>query len=231
MASVKKMEERFNELVAEGEALREDFLNGYRYRWYSYSPLNAGYSRWKKDCLGLVEEAFGPQSRYYTELAAVERDYSSRAPNSVFTFFFNTVRNALRELKAAPGPARQPSEADVAEDFLARAEGLAGKAHYLSAATLAGAVLEDALRRLCEANDVFCAENSTLDNVNDRLLQAGVYDSAWHRETALRIGLKRTAELCYVEKITENNVREMIAWLRGFMRAHFRAGLPARVRV
>jgi hypothetical protein len=165
----------------------------------------------------------------------VEGDYSKRAPNSVFTFFLNTVTRGRDELKAAAagaGPgARRASPADMMDDFLARAEGLVQKGHYISAAALAGAVLEDALRRLCEVNDVFCPENSTLENINDKLLQAGVYDAAWHRETSLRINLKRTAELCYTDKINERNVTDMISWLRDFLRARFGAGLPERGRV
>jgi hypothetical protein len=223
MAGVENMQEAFKKLVAEGESFRQDFLNGYRYRWYSYSPLHAGYARWKKECLVAVRQAFGAQSRYYTELASVENDYASRAPNSVFTFFLNTMKKAQGEVKPPPAQERASSAAGLMEDFLARAEGLVQKGHFISAATLAGAVLEDALRRLCELNDIFCAENSTLENVNDKLLQAGVYDAAWHRETALRISLKRTAELCYTDKITERNVLDMVGWLRGFMLAHFRA--------
>jgi hypothetical protein len=215
------MSDKFKKLIAEGDAFREDFLNGYRYRWYRFSHLNADYARWKQDALDLVRGAFGERSRYYTELAAVESDLAPRAPGSVFSFFLNTLKKAQFDFQADGAQARASYASDLMEDFLQRADGMVAKGHFISAATLAGAVLEDILRRLCEVHDVFCPENAALDAVNDRLFKAGVYDAAWHGETARRIGLRRTAELCYADKINEANVREMIGWLRGFIHRHF----------
>jgi hypothetical protein len=196
MAGPEKMDAEFARLVSEGEAFMKDFHESFRYRWYIYSPLNSAYSRWKKACLKAVEEAFGEKSRYYLRLSAAENDHRGNAPNSVFIFFLDTVKSAQGDLKAVP-EAVIPAvlEPDLMNDFLERAESLVRKGHFVSAATLAGAVLEDALRRFCEMNDIFCAENAVLENANDKLLQAGVYDAAMHRETAKWISLKRTAEL------------------------------------
>ena len=218
-----EMSERFRKLIDEGSGFREDFLNSYRYRWYRFSPLNADYARWKQDALALIKGAFGEQSRYYRELAAAENDLAPRAPGSVFSFFLNTLKKAQFDFQGAAVAARASYASDLMGDFLARAEAMVSKGHYISAATLAGAVLEDILRRLCEVHDVFCPENAALDSVNDKLLAAGVYDASWHKETARRIGLRKTAELCYADKITEGNVREMISWLRDFMARHFTA--------
>ena len=226
-----EMTERFKKLIDEGSVFREDFLNGYRYRWYRFSALNADYVRWKQDVLVLVKKAFGEQSRYYTELASVENELAPKAPGSVFSFFLNTLKKAQFDYQDASTAVRASYASDLMGDFLFRAEGMISKGHYISAATLAGAVLEDILRRLCEVHNVFCAENATLETVNDKLLQAGVYDAAWHRETAQRIGLRKTAELCYTDKITEANAREMISWLREFIKRYFTAsGKPAGVR-
>jgi len=226
-----EMTERFKKLIDEGGVFREDFLNGYRYRWYRFSALNADYVRWKQDVLALLKKAFGEQSRYYTELASVENELAPKAPGSVFSFFLNTLKKAQFDYQDASTAVRASYASDLMGDFLFRAEGMISKGHYISAATLAGAVLEDILRRLCEVNNVFCAENATLETVNDKLLQAGVYDAAWHRETAQRIGLRKTAELCYTDKITEANAREMISWLREFIKRYFTAsGKPAGAR-
>jgi len=223
-----EMAERFKQLIAEGNVFREDFLNGYRYRWYRFSALNADYSRWKGDVLALIGSAFGEQSRYYTELASVESDLAPKAPGSVFSFFLNTLKKAQLDFHGASTVARSSYASDLMGDFLLRAEGMAAKGHYISAVTLAGAVLEDILRRLCEVHDVFCPENASLEAINDNLLKAAVYDAAWHKETARRIGLRKTAELCYTDKINDVNVREMIAWLREFIQGYFTvSGRPA----
>lgn len=217
MDAGKEMKEKSKKLVGEGDAFKKDFLDGCGYRWYRHSARNADYVRWKRDCLALVKAFFGADSRDYSELADVEKDRALRGSGSVFMVFLKAVKKTQIEA-AAPGVSRA---ADRLEDFLARAEGLARKGYYVSAVTLAGTVLEDVLRRLCEVNSVFCAENATLETLNDKLRGAGVYSPAWHRETALRISLRRTAELCYTEKITERNVLEMISWLREFVQRQF----------
>ncbi len=223
------METRLKKLIEEGERFRADFLNGYRYRWYRYSPLNTGYALWKAACLELVREAFGAESALYLEMYAVEGDYARSAPGSVFSFFMNSLKKAALELRPGPAAVRSSYAADTLEDFLSRAEALAGKGHYISAASLAGAVLEDLLRRLCEVHGVFCAENASLEAVNDRLHGAGVYDAAVRREVALHAGLRRTAELCYADKLNGRNVGAMIAWIREFARGRLGAPRPARV--
>ena len=221
MDAGKEMDDKFKELMAEGEAFRKDFLKAWGYRLYRHSSRNAGYVRWKSDCLALVRAAFGPDSRYYLELSAAEKTRSPLGAGSVFSVFLDTLKKA----QAEAGAPREARKADRLADLLARAEALARKGHYVSAVTMAGEVLEDVLRRLCEAHSVFCPANATLETINDKLCASGVYAPAWHRETALRISLRRMAELCYTEKIHERNVLDMVSWLREFLRMPFsRAG-------
>lgn len=223
MDAGEEMDNRFKKLIEDGKALGEDFLKGYRR--YKFAEGSAGYRRWKKDCLELVKASFGEKSAYYSRLVISAKGYSPLAPGSVFSFFMDTLKKAGEDLRRVPVPAARPEYAsDLMDDFLVRAEGMAAKGHYISAATLAGTVLEDVLRRLCKAHGVFCAENVTLEALNDKLLKAGVYDAAWHSETSQRIGLRRTAELCYTDKINSRNVLDMIGWLRLFMRGRFARG-------
>lgn len=220
------MDAEFDSLIEEGGAFRADFLDGYRYRWCRYSEADPAYARWKRDALALVKAAFGPEHPHYTSLAAAERDLAAAAPGSLFSFFLNTLKKARCDLRLAAGGR---GAAGLQEDLLLKAEGLARKGHFVSAATLAGAVLENMLRSLCSARGVFCPENASPEAINDRLMAAGVYDAGWHRETAARIALRRNAEQCYVEKITSARVEETAAWLREFGRRHFSAAAAASV--
>ena len=214
---------RLGKLIDEGKDLGDDFLKGYRR--YRYSAGSAGYMRWKKDCLALIRECFGEKSFYSSGLINAEKGYSRLVPGSVYSVFMTTLKKAAEDPRRLPLPAARPEYAsDLMDDFLVRAEGMAAKGHYISAATLAGTVLEDVLRKLCRTHGVFCAENVTLEALNDKLLKAGVYDAAWHSETLQRIGLRRTAELCYTDKINSRNVLDMIGWLRDFMRGQFAPG-------
>lgn len=220
---------RFDKLIAEGEGFRADFLDGYRYRWYRYSPLNAGYVRWKQDCLRSLREAFGPASPHYTGLLEAEKVFGGRAPGSVFSMFLGTMKQAVTEYRPVPSAPAVPAYAsDLVEEVLARAEALAARGHYASAMTLAGAMLEGLLRRLCASKGVFCPPGASLESLNDRLLEARVYGRPRHREAGLRLALRRSAELCYTDKLNAANVGEAIAWLRGFAAEYFPSAAGTR---
>lgn len=220
------MKARFDRLIAEGEGFRADFLDGYRYRWYRYSPLNAGYSRWKQDCLRLLREAFGPENPHYAGLVEAEKGFGGRAPGSVFSLFLGTLKQAAAEYGAVPAAPAYAS--DLVEDVLARAQALAVRGHYASAMALAGTMLEGLLRRLCAARGVFCPAGAALEALNDRLLEARVYGRPRHREVAQRLALRRSAELCYTDKLNAANVGETVAWLRTFAAEYFPAAAGPR---
>jgi len=129
MDAREEMADKFRKLIEEGSVFREDFLNGYRYRWYRFSHLNADYARWKQDVTALVRSAFGEQSRYYTELVSVESELAPRAPGSVFSFFLNTLKKAQFDFQDAAAEARASYASDLMGDFLQRAEGMAAKGH------------------------------------------------------------------------------------------------------
>jgi hypothetical protein len=220
------MRDNFEKLIAEGDAFRADFLDGYRYRWYRYSPHNAAYARWKRACLALLKEAFGAGSAHYSELLAAEAGLSARAPAAAFSCFLETMKKAAAEFR--PVPAAPAYASDLVEEVLARAEALAARGHYTSAVVLAGTILDGLLRRLCSARGVLCPEKAPLENVNDRLLEARVYGRPRHREAALRIALRRSAELCYTDKLNARNVSETITWLRAFAAEYFPASRVGR---
>lgn len=219
------MTESYRRLIAEGRVFRDDFLNGYKYKWYRYSSLNADYLRWKNEVRELFKTFFGPESRYYRELTELEARCGKAAPAAVFSSYLETLKKADHEFSGRiSAEKREALFTGVLEELLFKAEGLVKNGNYVPAAALAGAALEDVLRRLCGFNGLFCPENSTLDVINEILNKAGVYGAAEHEEVRLRIQLKKTAELCDMEKVNAFNAGELISWIRDFA-ARYLAGV------
>jgi hypothetical protein len=110
----------------------------------------------------------------------------------------------------------------ISRDLLSRAAGLREEGNYLSAAVMCGAVLENALRRICESENL-PSQVKAMDfpRLCEALLVRGALDREEHRHLMLKFSLKKLAEHCYSEKLNTDNVGEMIEWTGAFLDRRF----------
>ncbi|HOI41617.1 MAG TPA: hypothetical protein PK523_01610, partial [Elusimicrobiales bacterium] len=121
-----------------------------------------------------------------------------------------------------PVPPDRVSFRAISRDLLARAAGLREEGNFLSSAVMCGAVLENALRRLCESEGLAArTESSDLTGLCEALLLKGALDREEHRQLLLKFGLKKLAEHCYSEKLNSDNVGEMLDWTGAFLDRRF----------
>lgn len=223
---------RCRELLKSAERLRDDFDACYQYTWFRFSPFNPDYARWKKDVRDQLVRAFGANSARVTELDRCERVYSQSAPGTLFDRYLDSLKSAVSALEEVPAPLRRepaaPRESDrvsfrvISRDLLARAAALREEGNYLSAAVMCGAVLENALRRICESEGLSSrTKNSDFPGLCAALLAQGALDREEHRQLMLKFSLKKLAEHCYSEKLNADNVGEMIGWTGGFLDRRF----------
>ena len=66
--------------------------------------------------------------------------------------------------------------AEVLGGFIEQAQALLVQGYYAPAASLAGAVLEDTLRKLCDVKSIPYPEKTTINFLNTELTRATVYD-------------------------------------------------------
>ncbi len=221
---------RCRELLKVAERLRDDFDACYQYTWFRFSPFNPDYARWKKDVRDQLVRAFGANSSRVLELDRCERVYSQSAPGTLFDRYLDALKSAVSALEAAP-PAPRPAPAApptsdrvsfraISRDLLARAAGLREEGNFLSSAVMCGAVLESALRRICESEGL-AAGACDFPRLCEALLSRGSLDREEHRQLMLRFSLKKLAEHCYSEKLNSDNVGEMIAWTGSFLDRRF----------
>jgi len=109
-------------------------------------------------------------------------------------------------------------------EFLDQAKLLNAGGHHLAAASLAGAVLEDALRRLCRARGLSVPKGTDLARLNAELAKAGVYDLPTQKRVAALAEIRERAHHGQFDKIRREDVEEMVKWVRRFAFHQLRRG-------
>jgi hypothetical protein len=107
--------------------------------------------------------------------------------------------------------------ADVFSDFLEMAEHLAEQGYKDPAASLAGAVLEDGLRKIAIAHDVPVKSANDIAALNTRLVQKGIYNNLRRKQVDGWTFVRNKADHAEFDEYTADDVAGMIAGVRGFL--------------
>lgn len=175
--------------------------------------------QWGTSCLNLLSRVFGENSVHYKNYEALFPNFHDYGP----------ITQALGVLKAAESDyeqgflfnARDLIEAEVFDDFLEQAEHLANTGYYQPAAVIAGSVLEDGLRKLCEKNDVPLPPKPKMDTMNANLAKKGTYNKLIQKRIISLADLRNKAAHGEWNEFSENDVRTMISEIRQFMETHY----------
>lgn len=208
---------RFDELIAEGEAVL---------RTRVYPPRNSlGFDSrvdremvyaWFTSAQNLVAIVFGRGSDHYKNLVA--------APGTRGLTYDPAVK-AQGILKASRSDYSQGYvfslkrlvEAELFSDFLDQASHLLDKGYYQPAAVLAGSVLEDALRKMLVALGVEALPASGINQMNSELYKSEVYNRLTHKRITALADIRNSAAHGKIEEFSTEDVREMITWIERFM--------------
>lgn len=106
--------------------------------------------------------------------------------------------------------------AELFDDFLEQAEHLFDHGFHVPAASLAGAVLEDILRRISEAHGIQIPDKTKIDRLNAELARAGVYDKLIMKRIIGLADIRNSADHGHFEKFRQEDVGDMLKWMRRF---------------
>ena len=106
--------------------------------------------------------------------------------------------------------------AEILGDFMEQAERLLEENYYVPAASLAGAVLEDTLRKLCDKNGLTYPDKTTIDRLNADLAKAGIYDKLVQKRITALADIRNNADHGKFDKFAREDVEDMVKWLRRF---------------
>ena len=90
-----------------------------------------------------------------------------------------------------------------------------------NAAVIAGCVLEDGLRKLCDRNSIALPAKATIDPMNVELAKAGIYNKLWQKKITALADLRNKAAHGEWSEFTEKDVEDMIRDVRRFMEDYF----------
>jgi hypothetical protein len=176
-------------------------------------------NQWLTSCLNLVCRVFRETSPHYLRLREQFPNYP-KWPN---------VQQAFGVLLAAKDDFASGSlfslkklvEAELFDEFLEQAEHLLEAGYFQPAAVIAGTVLEDALRKLCEANGIQTTNKPKLDLMNSELAKQGVYTKLVQKRITTLADLRNSAAHGKWTEFERVDVQAMLRDVRDFMTRHF----------
>lgn len=179
--------------------------------------------QWGISSLHLLKKIFGEDSDHYKRFNELFSEFSNSRKN------YSKVNNAFGILNAAKddfendflSKTRTLIEAEVFDEFLEQAEELFKKDYYQPAAIIAGCVLEDGLRKLCDRNSIALSAKATIDPMNVELAKAGIYTKLVQKKITALADLRNKAAHGEWSEFTDKDVEDMIRNVRRFMEDYF----------
>ncbi len=181
------------------------------------------FSTWAVSGLHALRLTFGEQSDHYVAFKRQADRYNGWA--EPVPYCQGILLAAVADLKA--GLFVRVSEIAAAEvfgDLLAQAEYLLSNGnHHLPAAALAGAVLEDALRKLCAKHGVAWQPPSSISKLNVELYKANIYGKPQHGQVEAWGKLRNQVDhgdFKDPSEVDSGDVRRMVEGVRDFLVKH-----------
>lgn len=176
-------------------------------------------TQWATSTQNLLVRVFGADSVHFQNFKQATSKYIT----------FSPARRAMGTLRAAKDDyehgylfdTRRLIEADVFDDFLDQAEHLLGADYYQAAAVIAGAVLEDGLRKLCIQDGISLPANPKLDRMNADLAKKGTYGKLTQKQVTSYADIRNKAAHGEWDQFTQADVVTMLQGVRAFMEKHF----------
>lgn len=199
------------------------YIGPYRATNPTYEALDSDMAiQWGANCLHLLKQIFDQNHDHYIEFKRLFADFSN--PSN-----FEIIKQGFAILRAAKDDyehgylfdTRVLIEAEVFSDFLEQAGHLLKNGYYGPAALIAGCVLEDGLRKLCQRNNVSLPTKATIDPMNVELVKAGVYSTLTQKTITTLADIRNKAAHGKWNEFDDKYVEQMISQVRTFMTAHF----------
>lgn len=126
----------------------------------------------------------------------------------------------LMAVLADLSPERHGATPSASEAELWALKGIASEHRKDLRAAWAGILLERMLRELCRKHNLTIASNDGVDALNGRLVRAGVYAKLTQKKITVWADIRNNATHGQFENYSEQDVREMEAWVARFIQTH-----------
>jgi hypothetical protein len=205
------VKKNFERLVKEGREIISKC--GWDGTNFSRFPQFDEYLRFRTEAMNLLRRSCGEDSDHYREL----RRIAGEAGSFYIIHCIGIVEAAQRDFDMGLlFDLRKLIAAELLGDFIDQAESLLAGGYFVPAASLAGAVLEDTLRKLCEKHAIPVPSSTKIDTLNNELARAGVYDKLIQKRITAIADIRNNADHGQFKKFKREDVEDMVKWVRGF---------------
>jgi uncharacterized protein (UPF0332 family) len=210
-----KVINKFESLLKEGmEILKKE---GYPNEDGRYFPDTNIYFRYRTEALNIIRRSCGEDSDHYRELRRLAESVESANNSYYFINCYGVLEAAkndyvggyILDLKTLVA-------AEVLGDFIEQADFLLEQGYFIPAASLAGAIMEDTLRKLCLARQIATPEKTKIDRLNIDLAKAGVYDKLIQKRITALADIRNNADHGHFDKFKKEDVEDMLSFLKRF---------------
>ena len=204
MSTQEKISNSFTQLIQEGRRLGE-------------RGSNTDYLRFRAQAMNLIRRSCGASSDHYQELKRLAEDQNSATNPYYLAHCLGVVEAAHRDFEAGLlFDVRSLVAAELLGDFMEQAETLLAAGYHVPAASLAGAVLEDAMRKLCEKHSINNPPKSGINALNAELARNGIYDKLIQKRITAIADVRNNADHGNFEKFAKEDVVDMVKWVGRF---------------
>lgn len=211
-----KVIDRFAELITRGEQiLGTEKRPPPNYIGFDSTVDSQSGNQWLASAQNLLAKALGKDSEHYQLFTAIFE-------NGVM---FSPVKKGLGVLAAAKEDyehgyltnIRDLVAAEIFTDLLQQADELLDAGYEGPAAVLAGAVLEDELRKLCNGRSITVPDKPKLDFMNSQLAKSGAYNKLTQKRLTAIADIRNSAAHGKWDEFTHDDVSDMIRWVTSFL--------------
>ena len=203
-------------LIEEGQRiLRAAGWDGGKYQ--RTFPGDVEYLRFRTSALNLIRRACGDNSDHYRQLRQIAEDKDNKDNSFFMHQCQGVVEAALDDFsRGLLFDLRTLVAAELLGDFLDQAEHLVAEGYHAPAASLAGAVLEDGLRQLCQKHSIAVPARTTIEGLNMALAKATIYDKLVQKQITAYADIRNNVDHGHFAKVSAADVAEMVKWMRRF---------------
>jgi len=212
---INKLSDRFDQLVAELPAI-EATIKQRRGDFGNYTEMDDELAlTWKVKAKNLLVVACGKESQHYQEFIEAEKLQAFESKSDAFRRMKSVFMAALDDYNGGYLISiKNLIQVEVFDSELEQATELLSNGYKLSAAVIAGVVLETALRDLCVREGLSVGK---LDKMNSDLAKAGIYNKLQQKRITALADIRNSAAHGKPKEFTDADVINMIRDVEQFL--------------
>ena len=175
-------------------------------------------NQWHASSKSILAKAFGKESEHYQLFEDCCKKGVTYSPLHRGIGILNAAKEDYEH--GYIQDVRNIVAAELFSDLLEQASELLSAGYHGPAAVLAGAVLEDNLRKLCTVHSISLPNKPKLDYMNAQLTKANVFNKLTQKRITAIADVRNSAAHGKWSEFQPEDVEDMIRWITSFTEKH-----------